>query len=323
LKDFFDALYGMKAVKRRDLLEKDYHLHHILAEIAEDPLLSEQLVFKGGTCLIKAYLGYFRFCEDLDFTWASQEEWAQKTTSAVRRACSRHISELGQHLEEICGRLGLKFNNSKDDRTTTEIGGGGRMVRYYPSFKSQTDNSTARLKIEVNFLEKMLYPTKQRPLKTYLTELSKKDSEVLKFRHPDDYKAYTQKIDFKCYSPPEIYAEKCRATLTRQAFKLRDYIDILVLENAYGYTIPEKSDEIAEKTEYMLRLYGKYRENIRLTTTTTDDHAKNQENKLLLKPLPPKNNPTQHIPRINKQLADIPQLKKHMKPTKHTPKTSI
>lgn len=31
MKEFFDALYSMRTVERRDLLEKDYHLHRMLA----------------------------------------------------------------------------------------------------------------------------------------------------------------------------------------------------------------------------------------------------------------------------------------------------
>jgi len=302
----------MKAVERRDLLEKDYHLHRILAEMSQDPWMSERVVFKGGTCLIKAYLGYFRFSEDLDFTWTNQKEWAKKSPSAIRKACSKHITDLGQHLEEICGRLGLKFKSSKEDKAAMEIGGGGKLVRFYPRFTSQMDDLDVRLKVEVNFLEKLLHPIKQLPLKTYLAELSEKDAEVLGFRHPQDYKAYTQKVKFNCYSPEEIYAEKCRAALTRQAFKLRDYIDIIALEDRYGYRIPKHADEIAEKTEYMLQLYEKYRENIRLTTTPAADQFKSEENKLLLKPLPHKIQIAEEIPRINKQLSNIPQLKKYL-----------
>jgi predicted nucleotidyltransferase component of viral defense system len=313
LKDFFDAIYGMRVVKRRDLLEKDFQLHRILAEMSQDSLMSECLVFKGGTCLIKAYLGYFRFSEDLDFTWANQQEWSGKTTTTIRKDCSKHIADLGGHLEQVCKRLGLDFKSSKEDKTSMEIGGGGRLVRFYPTFTSQTDGLEVKLKVEVNFLEKILYPTKQLPLKTYLTELAEKDAEILSFRHPQDYMAYTQKVKFNCYNPKEIYMEKCRAALTRQAFKLRDYIDILALEDKYRYTIPKHADNIAEKTEYMLQLYAKYRENIKLTTTQIGDQLKSEENKLLLKPLPDKNRLDNEMPRISKQLTEIPQLKKHLK----------
>ena len=50
---------------RAHLLEKDYYLTLILSRINE---LSEDLIFKGGTCLNKIYYSYYRLSEDLDFS---------------------------------------------------------------------------------------------------------------------------------------------------------------------------------------------------------------------------------------------------------------
>lgn len=49
-------------------IEKDYVLSWILLGIANNELLSKQLVFKGGTVLKKIYFPEYRFSEDLDFT---------------------------------------------------------------------------------------------------------------------------------------------------------------------------------------------------------------------------------------------------------------
>jgi predicted nucleotidyltransferase component of viral defense system len=49
------------------LLEKDYHLTSILHKISEKSI--KDLVFKGGTCLDKCYLGFYRLSEDLDFVY--------------------------------------------------------------------------------------------------------------------------------------------------------------------------------------------------------------------------------------------------------------
>ena len=51
----------------QDLLEKDYHLTRILHKISEKRI--KDLVFKGGTCLNKCYLGFYRLSEDLDFVY--------------------------------------------------------------------------------------------------------------------------------------------------------------------------------------------------------------------------------------------------------------
>lgn len=51
-----------------DLLEKDIWITYILRELRSVDE-SRYLAFKGGTCLVKIYLGYYRFSEDIDLTW--------------------------------------------------------------------------------------------------------------------------------------------------------------------------------------------------------------------------------------------------------------
>ena len=60
--------------KPQFVLEKDYALSYLLAGIASVPALRESLVFKGGTCLRKAYFPGYRFSEDLDYT--SRSPWS-------------------------------------------------------------------------------------------------------------------------------------------------------------------------------------------------------------------------------------------------------
>ncbi len=50
------------------VVEKDYFLTLLLDAIANTPFLHENLIFKGGTALRKAYFGDYRYSEDLDFT---------------------------------------------------------------------------------------------------------------------------------------------------------------------------------------------------------------------------------------------------------------
>jgi predicted nucleotidyltransferase component of viral defense system len=49
-------------------IEKDYILSWILTGMAHNKLLSDILVFKGGTVLKKCYFKDYRYSEDLDFT---------------------------------------------------------------------------------------------------------------------------------------------------------------------------------------------------------------------------------------------------------------
>ena len=50
------------------VVEKDYVLGWILAGIYQHEALSENWIFKGGTCLKKCFFETYRFSEDLDFT---------------------------------------------------------------------------------------------------------------------------------------------------------------------------------------------------------------------------------------------------------------
>jgi len=67
-KDFVSEVGRIQGIRRTDLIEKDLILHQLLLDLSENKFFSENFVFKGGTCLIKCYLGYFRFSEDIDFT---------------------------------------------------------------------------------------------------------------------------------------------------------------------------------------------------------------------------------------------------------------
>lgn len=51
-----------------NIVEKDYTLGWLLAGLAAHPSLSDQWIFKGGTCLKKCYFETYRFSEDLDLT---------------------------------------------------------------------------------------------------------------------------------------------------------------------------------------------------------------------------------------------------------------
>ena len=50
------------------VVEKDYVLGWLLAGLSTQPELSDDWIFKGGTCLKKCFFETYRFSEDLDFT---------------------------------------------------------------------------------------------------------------------------------------------------------------------------------------------------------------------------------------------------------------
>ena len=72
-------------IERQELVEKDLTLQKILQELVKNKAFKEDFAFKGGTCLIKCYLGYYRFSEDLDFTYIHQKHFKGKSEKQTRK----------------------------------------------------------------------------------------------------------------------------------------------------------------------------------------------------------------------------------------------
>jgi len=80
LKNIIPAIAG-KMKFRPAIVEKDYHLTVILNNVEE--LLTEKIVFKGGTLLNKAHLNYHRLSEDWDFTYNAEFATRPQRSKAI------------------------------------------------------------------------------------------------------------------------------------------------------------------------------------------------------------------------------------------------
>ena len=87
--DLIDEILTSTGITRRTLLEKDLLVHRILRRLSEDTRFSDSYLFKGGTCLIKCHLGYYRFSEDVDFTYRNQSEYEGLSMKETRRLRAR------------------------------------------------------------------------------------------------------------------------------------------------------------------------------------------------------------------------------------------
>lgn len=300
MKGFFEMLNALGRPKRSDIIEKDFHLHRLLYQMSQDDYLSESLAFKGGTCLIKAYLGFYRFSEDIDFTWQSDDLWKGKTLAETRRLCSEEITTLAGHFKVMADSLGMNFSGDKTDASEVHISSGGRMVLFFIGYQSEILNMPSSIKVEINFVDKTLYPFKDRELRSYVENVG---SEELEFLYEELWNEYNTKVRLKCYDPRETYVEKCRASLTRRAYKLRDVIDILFMEEEFGYSVNEYREQIKEKVRFMLGLYERYRENIELMRFPPADILGSEEMKLLL--VEPSKDLGLEVLRIHGELDDI------------------
>ena len=300
MKDFFEKLNTLGGAKRNDIIEKDYHLHRLLSQVSQDDYLKENLVFKGGTCLIKAYLEYYRFSEDLDFTWGTDSLWKGRGKSEAARLWSAEITNLLEHFKAVSDKLGLDFSGDKSNAEEVHISSGGRMVYFYLGYHSEIFNIPSKIKIEINFVDNILFPFQERDLQSYLKGI---DSSELAFLYEDLWNEYSTNVSLLCYDPREIFIEKCRAALTRKNYKFRDVLDIHFMEEQFGYSISDYKADIKEKVMFMLELYKRYRENIELIEYPDIETLDSKEMMLLQASVP--ENLFENISRIHEELDII------------------
>lgn len=256
-RDFVNEVARRQKVKRADLIEKDLILHQVLFVLSKNKFFHDNFAFKGGTCLAKCYLDYFRFSEDIDFTWKDQGVFDGKSQKEVRRYLSPVIDSIGELFEEIAKEHELAFRCQKDDRNYVELTGGDKICTFKIWYPSEVLGRRSFLKVQMNFVEKICYPFKGAELKSLIAE----NPEELMLLFPE-YKVYTKKITFDVYDCREILAEKIRAILTRQGTKARDYLDVYLIEKQFGIPLDEIYACVFDKTQFTLNLYERYRQNL-------------------------------------------------------------
>lgn len=112
----------------RDQLEQDLTLARLIIEIANDPYLGDELVFRGGTCLHKLHLNPgLRYSEDLDYV---------RRTAGGIGALLAALRNIGERL-----RMNVAVDVSKYPK-----------VKFRAPFES--GSGTMRIKIEVNTYER-------------------------------------------------------------------------------------------------------------------------------------------------------------------------
>jgi len=287
MKEFFGALRRAAGPASIDIIEKDYHLHRLLHSISESGPLSESLVFKGGTCLVKAYAGYFRFSEDIDFTRRQDRGWREKTGSRPEKHCSSEITAMVREFKRISDGLGLRFSGDKSRGTPkggdVDIRGRGKMFDIWLSYRSEVLEIPVKIKVQVNLMDRMEFPVASMPLRSYVDGV---DMEGLRAIYGDACTEYLRRIVFPCYDAREIFTEKCRAAMTRIVSKPRDVLDIYMMERRFGYSIAEYREPIIRKTEYMLDMYAKYRKSLKSKEFPDEHVLAGAEEKLILDGVP-------------------------------------
>ena len=260
MKQFVEEIGRLLDFPRLDLIEKDIRLHNILIGLSKDEFFYDNFLFKGGTCLIKSYLGYFRFSEDIDFTWQKQRTFDGMSQKKIRKYLSDIIDRTGKIFEELGEAQGFEFVHDKSDNRYVELGGSNKTATFKLWYESEILGHPMFTKVQFNFVELLTYPEVGNKLHSLLPV---RPSDELEKYFPDEYDSYSKAIKFKTYDIREILCEKVRSILTRRGTKARDFIDVYLITEKFSEEVSDYKFQIIEKTRFTLEMYEKYRSNLK------------------------------------------------------------
>lgn len=190
---------------RTSTIDKDWVLGHFIDAIFSIPQCSDNLIFKGGTCLKKCRFPNYRFSEDLDFT-------STKSDFVLDMALLTQITNLVSQRTE----LPLHIASLEELRFENRLTGYAAHVKYWGA-DHRIDQQppeparwTSSVKIEIILYEQMFLEAELRPIV-----------------HPYSDTLVTSEIP--CYSITEVLSEKLRALIQRSYTAPRDYYDIWYL----------------------------------------------------------------------------------------------
>ena len=185
---------------RPAIVEKDYYLTVILNSI--ESLLTDKIVFKGGTLLNKVHLNYHRLSEDLDFTYRSTK------SLDTRSQRSRAIKPIRDKMPEFVQALGLKSQNPEGEgfnNSTQYLFG----IQYSSVVTAKDEN----IKLEISLRQ---FPL-EAPVRCTIKHF---------YQDPFTGADLIPTHSVWALSFLEAVAEKLKAAIARKDVAVRDYYDI-------------------------------------------------------------------------------------------------
>lgn len=180
-----------------EVVEKDYVLGWLLWGISAHPVLGDQWIFKGGTCLKKCWIETYRFSEDLDFTVLPRGPFRPDDVEPL-------MLEILREVEQLSG-IDLTSRGPQFRLRDTQLSTEGRV--YYRGPRQAP--SASRIKLDITSDEPLIRPPVLRPIS---------------HQYPD---ALPEQAAIRSYSFDEVFAEKIRAMAQRG--RPRDLYDIVNL----------------------------------------------------------------------------------------------
>ena len=189
-------------------LEKDYYLTLMLSRVHE---LSEDLVFKGGTCLNKIYYAYYRLSEDLDFSMRLPQ---YEATRGERRKC---IDPVKNNIKKFAEQFEMTIDDSENPGRNES-----KQYVYYFVYKSALRPIEARIKFEIGLRYNPICPVEKHPVQH-------------NFLHPFTGEPLFDGGEVECLSLKEVVSEKLRAATLRGTIAPRDFYDLdFILRNKFN-----------------------------------------------------------------------------------------
>ncbi|MCX6106745.1 MAG: nucleotidyl transferase AbiEii/AbiGii toxin family protein [Proteobacteria bacterium] len=183
---------------RRELIEKDYFCSIVLAFIFAE---ETPLVFKGGTCLNKIHVGFYRLSEDLDFSIAMNIGATRGDRRKAMEPAKRQFSSIQKAVPALKIVSDLAGHNE------------GRQYTATLAYQSAVAPMPGTIKFEVG-LREPLFDEVQRSSSRTLVQDPFKKVDLLAI------------ASVNCLSVREAFSEKIRAALTRKEPAIRDLFDL-------------------------------------------------------------------------------------------------
>lgn len=218
-----------------EIIEKDLLLTLILAEF-EKLGLGKELIFKGGTLLSRNYLKYHRFSEDLDFVHRDSGELRELSRNLREKRIKRFVNCFAPELSKVAASLGLKFSENRSDTKFCSILH-GRAVYTFRIYYSEKQY----VKIEINFVEKMIHKPKEVSVKAITDFFDSKELMFTLGLKIENFKVLS-------YTLEEIILEKYRAVLTRNELKERDLFDLFLIKDSLEANVKQIAEKIRDSS---------------------------------------------------------------------------
>lgn len=214
-----------------DIIEKDLLLTLLLAEF-EKQGLGKELVFKGGTLLSRNYLKYHRFSEDLDFVHKDADKLREVGRNARGRKIKQFMDFFAPELKKVADTLGMEFSSDRSNAKFCTILR-GRALYIFRLYYAEN----RFIKIEINFVEKMINQPKEVSIKAITDFFDAKELLFIVGLEIENFKVLSYPLE-------EIIMEKYRAVLTRDKLKERDLFDLFLIRGALDAKVSHITEKI-------------------------------------------------------------------------------